>query len=119
PYHIPDLDLASRLSFFLWSTSPDDQLIALASQGRLKDSVVLEKQVRRMLTDPRAEALAENFAGQWLNLRGLESSGPLPLVYPDFDDPLRQSMRREVELLFDSIVREDRNVVELLNADYT
>ena len=80
---------------------------------------MLERQVRRMLKDPRAEALAENFAGQWLNLRGLQSSGPLPLVYPDFDDPLRQAMRREVELLFDSIVREDRNVVDLLTADYT
>jgi hypothetical protein len=119
PYHIADLDLASRLSFFLWSTSPDDQLITLASQGRLKDPVVLERQVRRMLKDPRAEALAENFAGQWLNLRGLQSSGPLPMIYPDFDDPLRQAMRREVELLFDSIVREDRSVVDLLNADYT
>jgi hypothetical protein len=119
PYQIPDLDLASRLSFFLWSTSPDDQLMTLASQGRLKDPVVLERQVRRMLKDPRAEALAENFAGQWLNLRGLQSSGPLPNVYPDFDDPLRQSMRREVELLFDTIVREDRSVVDLLNANYT
>ena len=112
PYHIADLDLASRLSFFLWSSSPDDQLITLASQGRLKDPVVLERQVRRMLKDPRAEALAENFAGQWLNLRGLQSSGPLPMIYPDFDDPLRQAMRREVELLFDTIVREDRSVVE-------
>jgi hypothetical protein len=119
PYHIADLDLASRLSFFLWSTGPDDQLIALASQGRLKDPVVLERQVRRMLKDPRAEALAENFAGQWLNLRGLQSSGPLPMIYPDFDDPLRQAMRREVELLFDSIVHEDRSVVDLLNANYT
>ena len=80
---------------------------------------MLEQQVRRMLKDPRAEALAVNFAGQWLNLRGLQSVGPLPMVYPDFDDPLRQAMRREVELLFDSIVREDRNVVDLLTADYT
>jgi hypothetical protein len=119
PYQISDLDLASRLSFFLWSTGPDDQLITLASQGRLKDPVALERQVRRMLKDPRAESLAENFAGQWLNLRGLQSSGPLPLIYPDFDDPLRQAMRREVELLFDTIVREDRSVVELLNANYT
>jgi len=119
PYRVTDLDLASRLSFFLWSTGPDDQLMTLASQGRLKDPAVLERQVRRMLKDPRAEALAENFAGQWLNLRGLQSSGPLPLIYPDFDDPLRQAMRREVELLFDTIVREDRNVVDLLNANYT
>ena len=80
---------------------------------------MLERQVRRMLKDPRAEALAVNFAGQWLNLRGLQSVGPLPMLYPDFDDPLRQAMRREVELLFDSIVREDRSIVDLLTADYT
>jgi len=119
PYRVSDVDLASRLSFFLWSSSPDDELMKLASQGRLKDPVVLERQTRRMLQDPRAEALAINFAGQWLNLRGLQSAGPLPMLYPDFDDPLRQAMRREVELLFDSIVREDRNVVDLLTADYT
>ncbi len=119
PYRVSDLDLASRLSFFLWSSSPDAELMKLASQGRLKDPVVLERQARRMLQDPRAEALAINFAGQWLNLRGLRSAGPLPMLYPDFDDPLRQAMRREVELLFDGIVREDRNVVELLIADYT
>src|SRR6267378_560802 len=118
-YRIDDLDLASRLSFFLWSTSPDDELINIASQGKLKDPAVLEQQVRRMLKDPRSEALTINFAGQWLNLRGLQAVGPLPMLYPDFDDPLRQAMRREVELLFDSIVREDRNVVELLTADYT
>jgi mono/diheme cytochrome c family protein len=118
-YRINDLDLASRLSFFLWSSIPDDELIDLASQGKLKDPATLERQVRRMLKDARAETLAVNFAGQWLNLRGLQAVGPLPTVYPDFDDPLRQAMRREVELLFDSIVREDRNVVELLTADYT
>ena len=118
-YRLSDQDLASRLSFFLWSTGPDDELMKLASQGRLKDPAVLEQQARRMLQDPRAEALAVNFAGQWLNLRGLQSVGPLPMLYPDFDDPLRQAMRREVELLFDTIVREDRSVVELLTADYT
>jgi mono/diheme cytochrome c family protein len=118
-YRISDVDLASRLSFFLWSTAPDDQLMRLAVQGRLRDPQVLEQQTRRMLRDARAEALAVNFAGQWLNLRGLQSVGPLPMLYPDFDDPLRQAMRREVELLFDSIVREDRNVVDLLDADYT
>ena len=80
---------------------------------------MLEQQVRRMLKHPKAEALAENFAGQWLNLRGLDATAPLPLIYPDFDDPLRQAMRREVELLFDTIVREDRSVRELLTADYT
>jgi len=119
PYRISDLELASRLAFFLWSTGPDQELISLATQNRLRDPATLEKQVRRMLADPRVTALADNFAGQWLNLRGLQSSGPLPLVFPDFDDPLRQSMRREVELLFDSFVREDRNVAELLTADYT
>src|SRR5215472_6057110 len=119
PYRIADLDLASRLSFFLWSTSPDDELVRVASQGRLKDSAVLEQQVRRMLKDPKAEALAVNFAGQWLNLRGLQAQSPLPMLYPDFDDPLRQAMRRELELLFDNIVREDRPIMELLTADYT
>jgi Protein of unknown function (DUF1592)/Protein of unknown function (DUF1588)/Protein of unknown function (DUF1585)/Protein of unknown function (DUF1587)/Protein of unknown function (DUF1595) len=119
PYRISDLDLASRLSFFLWSRGPDDQLLTVASQNRLHDPIVLEQQVRRMLKDPRAEALATNFAGQWLNLRGLGSSGPLPMVYPDFDDPLRQAMRREVELLFDDIVRQDRSVLDLLTANYT
>jgi mono/diheme cytochrome c family protein len=118
-YRLSDFDLASRLSFFLWSTSPDDELIRLASQGRLKDPAVLEQQVRRMLKDKKADALADNFAGQWLNLRGLQAQSPLPMLYPDFDDPLRQAMRREVELIFDNIVREDRPITELLTADYT
>jgi len=118
-YRLSDIDLASRLSFFLWSSIPDDDLLTAAGQGRLKDPAVLERQVRRMLKDPRADALAENFAGQWLNLRGLQSTGPLPMIYPDFDDPLRQAMRREVELLFDTIVREDRSVIDLLTADFT
>jgi mono/diheme cytochrome c family protein len=118
-YRISDVDLASRLSFFLWSSAPDAELLRVASQGRLKDPAVLEAQVRRMLKHPKAEALAVNFAGQWLNLRGLDATAPLPLLYPDFDDPLRQAMRREVELLFDAIVREDRSVVDLLTADYT
>jgi len=119
PYPISDLELASRLSFFLWSAGPDTELINLASQRRLRQPGVLTAQVRRMLKDPRSEALAVNFGGQWLNLRGLQVTSPLPLIYPDFDDPLRQAMRREVELLFDSIVREDRSVVSLLDADYT
>jgi mono/diheme cytochrome c family protein len=118
-YRLADLDLASRLSFFLWSTSPDEELVRVANQGRLKDPVVLEQQVRRMLKDKKSEALAVNFAGQWLNLRGLQAQSPLPMLYPDFDDPLRQAMRREVELLFDNIVREDRPITELLTADYT
>jgi hypothetical protein len=119
PYAISDLELASRLSFFLWSTGPDTELMNLASQRRLRQPGVLAAQVRRMLRDPRSEALTVNFAGQWLNLRGLQVTSPLPLIYPDFDDPLRQAMRKEVELLFDSIVREDRSVVTLLDADYT
>jgi hypothetical protein len=118
-YAISDTELASRLSYFLWSTGPDAQLRSLAAKGTLKDPAVLEAQVRRMLKDPRAEALSVNFAGQWLNLRGMGAVGPLPLLYPDFDDPLRQAMRREVELLFDSIVREDRSILDLLTADYT
>jgi mono/diheme cytochrome c family protein len=118
-FRLNDLDLASRLSFFLWSSIPDAELLKVASSGRLKDPAVLEQQVRRMLRDPKAEALAINFAGQWLNLRGLDASAPLPLTYPDFDDPLRQAMRREVELLFDAIVREDHSITELLTADYT
>jgi hypothetical protein len=119
PYRITDIDLASRLSFFLWSSSPDDELLKLAAAGRLNEPVTLERQVRRMLRHPKASALAVNFAGQWLNLRGLDATTPLPLVYPDFDDPLRQAMRREVELLFDTIVRDDRSIVDLLDADYT
>jgi len=118
-YRIGDVEFASRLSFFLWSTGPDSELLDLATKGKLKDPVILEAQTRRMLKDPRSEALAINFAGQWLNLRGMQSTGPLPMLYPDFDDPLRQAMRREVELFFDSIVREDRVISELLTADYT
>jgi mono/diheme cytochrome c family protein len=116
---ISDIDLASRLSFFLWSSLPDEELLSLAAKNRLRDPAVLEQQVRRMLAHPKAEALAENFAGQWLNLRALDATSPLPLIYPDFDDPLRQAMRREVELLFDAVVREDRSITELLTADYT
>ena len=119
PYRISDIDLASRLSFFLWSSPPDDTLLTLARQARLKDPAVLEQQVLRMLKHPKAKALAVNFAGQWLNLRGLETTAPIPLLYPDFDDPLRQAMRTEVELLFDSIVREDRSVTDLLDANFT
>jgi mono/diheme cytochrome c family protein len=118
-YRISEIDLASRLSYFLWSRGPDAELLKLASSGRLRQPAVLEQQVRRMLKDPRAEALTVNFAGQWLNLRGLQAHSPLPGVYPDFDDPLRYAMRREVELLFESVVQEDRSVLDLLTADYT
>ena len=119
PYRISDLDLASRLSFFLWSSIPDDELLALASKGRLKEPAVLERQVKRMLADPRSEALVVNVAGQWLNLRGLQTQAPVAMAFPDFDDNLRQAFKRETELLFDSIVREDRSVLDLLTADYT
>ncbi|HYR83797.1 MAG TPA: DUF1592 domain-containing protein [Terriglobia bacterium] len=118
-YRISDLELASRLSFFLWSNGPDDELINLAGQGKLKDPRVLEQQVRRMLADPRSQELVKNFAGQWLGLRTLQSQTPEGTVYPDFDDNLRHAMRTEAEMFFDSILREDRSVIELLTADYT
>ena len=119
PYRISDVELASRLSFFLWSSIPDDTLLDVASRGRLKDPAVLEQQVRRMLADPRSSALVENFAGQWLQLRNVRSVLPNSDEFPDFDDNLRQAFRRETELLFESIIREDRNVLDLLRADYT
>jgi hypothetical protein len=118
-YKISDLELASRLSFFLWSSIPDDELLTLAEQGKLGDPAVLEKQVRRMIADPRSEALTANFAGQWLNLRALEGHVPVASLFPDFDDNLRQAFRRETELLFDSLIRENRPITELLTADYT
>jgi len=119
PYRISDLELASRLSFFLWSSVPDDELLDLAVQGKLHDPPILDRQVRRMLADPRAQSLESNFAGQWLYLRNLASVGPDGRQFPDFDDNLRQAFRRETELFFESIVKEDRSVVDLLNADYT
>jgi hypothetical protein len=119
PYRINDLELASRLSFFLWSSIPDDDLLRAAEQGTLRDPAVLQRQVRRMLADSRAQALVANFAGQWLFLRELRNRNPDLLVYPDFDDNLRQAFQRETELLFGSIVREDRNVFDLMSADYT
>jgi hypothetical protein len=118
-YRISDLALASRLSFFIWSSIPDDELLTLAAQGRLHDPATLDKQVRRMVADSRSTALIRNFAGQWLNLRALDTVQPNPGVYPDFDDNLRAAFRHEVELLFDNIVHDDRSVLDLLNADYT
>src|SRR5262249_53134462 len=96
-YRISDTELASRLSYFIWSTSPDDELIQVAAQGKLKDPVVLEKQVKRMLADPRAETLSTNFAAQWLRLTGLSEIHPEPTIFPNFTRNLAQSMRREVE----------------------
>jgi hypothetical protein len=119
PYRIDDVALASRLSFFLWSSIPDDALLNLAAQGKLKDPAVLDQQVKRMLADPKAEALADNFAEQWLFLRNLKTASPNLVEYPDFDDNLRQAMLQETKLFFESIQHEDRSVLDLLNADYT
>jgi Protein of unknown function (DUF1592)/Protein of unknown function (DUF1588)/Protein of unknown function (DUF1585) len=113
------VELASRLSFFLWSSIPDEQLLASAVDGTLRRPEVLDRQVRRMLADPRAAALVTNFAGQWLYLRNLDAVSPDPRTFPEFDDNLRQAFRRETELLFESIVKEDRNVLDLLRAPYT
>ena len=118
-YAIGDLELASRLSFFLWSSIPDDELIRLAAGRRLSRPVVLEQQVRRMIADPRSDALVSNFAQQLLYLRNLPATAPDGIFYPNWDDELRQSLKRESELFFDSIIREDRNIVDLLTADYT
>jgi hypothetical protein len=118
-HRVSDLELASRLSYFLWSSGPDEALIALAGRGELRDPVVLERQVRRMLADERSEALAKNFASQWLYLRNLRDWHPDPFIYPDADLNLLSSMARETELFFMSIVREDRNILDLLTADYT
>jgi mono/diheme cytochrome c family protein len=118
-YRLGDLELASRLSFFLWSSVPDDPLLSVAAQGKLEEPVVLEDQVQRMLADPRAQALVSNFAGQWLYLRNLRNHLPDNQAFPNFDDNLRQAFRRETELLFESVMREDRSVLDLLTADYT
>jgi hypothetical protein len=117
---ISDVELASRLSFFLWSSIPDDELLQLAENGKLREASVLEAQVRRMVADPRADAMVENFVGQWLQLRNLESRvKPDFLLFPDFDDNLRKGFRRETELLFSNVLREGRPVHELITADYT
>src|ERR1700678_1269575 len=118
-YKIDDLELASRLSFFLWSSIPDDELLNLAAANKLSDPATLDNQVRRMLADPKAQALATNFAAQWLYLRNLKNFAPDPNEFPDFDDNLRQSMLTETEMFFESVVNEDRNVLDLLNANYT
>jgi hypothetical protein len=106
-YRISDLELASRLSFFLWSSIPDEELLSTATSGRLRDPRVLERQVRRMLADPRASALVVNFSGQWLNTRALNQHDAVVSFFPDFDQDLRRSFIREIELFVESIVRED------------
>jgi len=118
-YRITDIELASRLSFFLWSSGPDETLINLAAQNRLSNPVILEQQVKRMLDDPRSDALVTNFADQLLYLRNLTATSPDGVYYPHWDDELRKGFRRETEMLFESVMREDRSVVDLLTANYT
>jgi hypothetical protein len=118
-YRLNDTELASRLSFFLWSSIPDEELLAAAEQGKLSDPKTLEHQVRRMLADPRAKTLTTNFAFEWLKVRDMAALEPDPFVYPGFDASLRTAFRREMEMFIDSIFREDRSVVDLLSANYT
>jgi cytochrome c551/c552 len=118
-YRISDLELASRLSFFLWSSIPDDELIDVAGKNKLHEPAVLEQQVRRMLADSRADRLVINFTGQWLNLRALQTWAPTVSLFPDFDDNLRLAMRKETELFVGSVVHEDRSLIDLLDAKYT
>jgi hypothetical protein len=118
-YRISDWELASRLSFFLWSSIPDDQLLDLAEKGKLKDPAVLDQQLHRLLNDPRSASLVSNFAGQWLYTRSLAQQKPDPDAFPEFDESLRQSFERESELFFQNVLREDRSVMELLDANYT
>ncbi|HVY64768.1 MAG TPA: DUF1592 domain-containing protein [Gammaproteobacteria bacterium] len=118
-YALTDLELASRLSFFIWSSIPDDELLALAGQGKLHEPAVLAAQTKRLLADPRSAAFTKNFAGQWLSLRNLDAQQPVVAAFPDFDDNLRQAFRTETELFFKSILDENRSVLDLLTADYT
>ena len=117
--HVSDIELASRLSFFLWSSIPDDTLLDIAGRGQLRNPAVLEREVRRMIADPRADSFVRNFTGQWLHTRNLRTVQPNHDEFPDFDDTLRDAFQRETELFFDSIMRGDRNVLDLLTADYT
>ena len=118
-YRVSDLELASRLSFFIWSSIPDDELLDAAAAGRLKDPKVLEQQVRRMLADPRSESLVTNFAAQWLYLRDIAAKQPDEILFADFDETLRTAMQRETELFIGSVFRENRSVLDLLRANYT
>ncbi len=119
PYPLTDLQLASRMSFVLWHSIPDDELLTVATEGRLRDPGVLETQVRRMLADPRSSTLATSFAGQWLHLRNMRAVAPDVNAFPEFDDNLREAFRRETELFFEQQLRDDRSASELLTADYT
>jgi hypothetical protein len=118
-HRLTDVELASRLSFFLWSSIPDDELLDVAAQGKLKDPAVLERQVRRMLADSRSQALVGNFFGQWLMLRNIRGVSPDPNVFPEFDENLREAFQRETELFIEDQLHEDKSVLELLSADYT
>ena len=118
-YRVSDVELASRLSFFLWSSIPDDELLNLAEGGMLKEPEVLRQQVGRMLADPRANTLVSNFIGQWLYLRNIDTVLPDPATFPNFDENLRVALGKETELFFQSMLREDRSILDLLRADYT
>ncbi len=118
-YRISDIELASRLSFFIWSSIPDEALLKVAQSGTLRQPAVLEAQVRRMLKDPRSSALVENFAGQWLGIRAIQTQVPVAGIFPDFDDNLRNAMRKEMELFVGNMIQNDRPVTELLDANYT
>jgi mono/diheme cytochrome c family protein len=118
-YRLSDVELASRLSFFLWSSIPDDELLSVAEQGRLKDPATLDAQVRRMLADPKSQAIVDNFAGQWLQLRNVRNVQPNSDLFPDFDDNLRQGFKRETELFFESVMRENKPVLDLMTGNFT
>src|SRR5919197_1046579 len=118
-YRVSDVELASRLSFFIWSSIPDDELLDAAVAGKLRNPATLEQQVRRMLADPRSEAMVTNFAAQWLYLRDIESKNPDEILFPNWDETLRDAFRRETELFLGSVLRENRSVLELLTANYT
>src|SRR5262249_45319160 len=119
PHPLNDYELASRLSYFLWSSMPDDELFRLASEGKLHEEATLDAQVQRMLKDPKARALVENFADQWVQVRNLKTIAPDPKTFPDFDEPLRAAMLKETELFFKAILDEDRSVLDFLDADFT
>jgi mono/diheme cytochrome c family protein len=119
PYALGDLELASRLSFFLWSSIPDDELLSAAERGKLKDPAALAQQVKRMLVDPRSTSLVTNFAGQWLYLRNMRTHAPDPSAFPDFDDNLREGFQRETELFIEALLRDDRSILDLLTANFT
>jgi hypothetical protein len=118
-YEIGDLELASRLSFFLWSSIPDEELLSIAEQAQLRNPLVLERQIQRMLNDPRSRSLVNNFVGQWLFLRNMERVLPDPVAFPAFDENLRQALQQETELVFDAMFREDKSVVDILDFDFT